>query len=73
MTGQLHSPAALPRYPLNTRLSGPRGQSLVSAGIRTPDRPAPCLIILPILSIPTNINNHENQTTAAAAVAMYNV
>jgi len=63
-----------PRCPLSTRLSGPRGQSFIPAGIRTPDRPAPCLITIPILSlIPVNINNHENQTTAAAAVVMDNV
>jgi len=58
---------------VNTRLSGPRGQSLVPASIRTPDRPAPCLITIPILSLmPVNINNHEN-LTAAAAVAVDNV
>ena len=44
--GQLHAPAALPRYPLYRRLGGPQGRSgrvrKISPpnGIRSPDRPA---------------------------------
>ena len=46
------------RCPLNTRLSGPRSQSVVPAGIWTPDRPTPCLVTIPTLSlIPVNINH----------------